>query len=139
MRLVILYDAACAVCVRCRELIEAQDALVPIRFVACRSPRAKARYGTIPLLVHELVVVDDDSGNWWAGSAAFVMTLWALAPTRGLAELACASWLAPITHALFSWITAHRTSLAWLAGTASCDNGACEVHGVVHAQPSMYR
>ena len=76
-----LYDAHCAVCVRCRSFVEGSETLVPVRFVDCRSGEARSRYGEIPFLVHELVVVDDQ-GRWWAGPAAFVMTLWALASTR---------------------------------------------------------
>lgn len=139
MRLVILYDAACAVCVRCRELIEGHDALVPLRFVPCRSQEAKRRYGAIPFLVHELVVVDEDTGAWWAGSAAFVMTLWALAPGRALAELLVTPLLAPITDAVFSWISAHRASLGWMAGAPSCENGACELPAHAHPPQAFYR
>jgi len=137
MRLVLLYDAQCAVCVRCRELIEAREPLVPLRFVACRSHEARTRYGSVPFLVHELVVVDDDSGAWWAGSAAFVMTFWALASTRMLAELMTTSLLAPTTHTLFTWISANRSALGWAAGAPSCEGGACEL--AHHAHGAMYR
>jgi predicted DCC family thiol-disulfide oxidoreductase YuxK len=137
MRLVLLYDAECAVCVRCRELVEAREHLVPIRFVACRSPEARARYGAIPFLVHELVVVDDDSGDWWAGSAAFAMTLWALASYRWLAELLLAPELLGVTDATFSWFSAHRADLGWILGAPSCNNGACELPA--HAHPAIYR
>lgn len=137
MRLVILYDASCAVCVRCRELIEAREALVPMRFVACRSHEAKKRYGAIPFLVHELVVVDDDTGAWWAGSAAFVMTLWALAPGRDVGTLLTTPLLAPIAHAVFSWISANRAWLGWTLGATSCENGACELPS--HGHAAIYR
>jgi len=137
MRLVILYDAACAACVRCRELIEEHDALVPIRFVSCRSHEARVRYRAIPFLVHELVVVDDASGAWWAGPAAFVMTLWALAPWRDLAELLTTPLLAPLAEALFAWMSAHRASLGWMIAAPSCENGACELH--VPPERAAYR
>jgi predicted DCC family thiol-disulfide oxidoreductase YuxK len=138
MRLVLLYDAECAVCVRCRELIEARESLVPLRFVACRSQHAKNAYAAIPFLVHELVVVDDDTGRWWAGSSAFVMTLWALSGWRWLAELLLTAPLLPTTHAVFSWITAHRADLAWIVGAPSCENGACELPTHAHAR-AIYR
>ncbi len=137
MRLAILYDDACAVCVRCRELIEAREALVPLRFVACRSHEARERYGTIPFLVHELVVVDDDTGAWWAGPAAFVMALWALTDGRTLAGLLASPALAPVAQAVFAWISAHRGDLGWIVGAPSCENGACELPG--HAHAAIYR
>lgn len=139
MRLVILYDSACAVCVRCRELIEAREALVPLRFVSCRSHEAKTRYGAIPFLVHELVVVDDDTGAWWAGSAAFVMTLWALAPGRDLACWLASPLLAPLAHGVFSWVSANRARLGWTLAAPSCENGACELPAHAHASAAIYR
>lgn len=137
MRLVLLYDAECAVCVRCRELIEAREPLVPMRFVSCRSHEARRAYGTIPFLVHELVVVDDETGAWWAGPAAFVVVLWALADWNGVAELLTTPLLLPLTSALFAWISAHRADLAFLVGAPSCENGACALPS--HAGGSMYR
>lgn len=139
MRLAVLYDAECAVCVRCRDVVEAREALVPIRFVACRSHEARTRYGAIPFVVHELVVVDDDTGAWWAGSAAFVMTLWALGATRGLAELLASDALARLSHAVFSWISANRSALGWMTGAPSCENGACELPSHAHPPGAMYR
>jgi predicted DCC family thiol-disulfide oxidoreductase YuxK len=138
MRLVILYDAACAVCARCRTWIESSEPLVPIRFVPCRSHEAKTRFGAIPFLVHQLVVVDEETGTWWAGSAAFVMTLWALAAWRTTAELLVTPLLVGATDAVFACISAHRASLGWLLGAPSCENGACEV--VAHTHPhAIYR
>ena len=59
MTLVVLYDAHCAVCVRCRSFVESSETLVRVRFLDCRSGEARTRYGEIPFLVHSLVVVDD--------------------------------------------------------------------------------
>lgn len=137
MRLVLLYDAECAVCVRCRELIEARDALLPMRFVSCRSHEAKQRYGSIPFLVHELVVVDEETGAWWAGSAAFAIVLWSLAGWHVVAEILLSPLFVPFTDALFRWVSAHRADLAFLVGAPSCENGACALPS--HAHAAMYR
>ncbi len=126
MQLVVLYDAHCAVCVRCRRFVEARETLVPVRFFDCRSAEARTRYGAIPFLVHELVVVDE-RGRFWAGPAAFVMTLWAIAPLRGLAECLASPALSWLTTRAFSFVSANRVLLGWIFGMPACEGGACSV------------
>lgn len=136
MKLVVLYDAHCAVCVRCRTFVEASEQLVPVRFLDCRSGEARTRYGEIPFLVHELVVVDDE-GRWWAGPAAFVMTLWALASTRGLADWLAKPSLTWLTTSTFSLVSENRALLGWIFGIPTCEGGACSVP---HPRPTtVYR
>src|SRR6266513_2435821 len=64
--LIILYDEKCALCRRCRHWLEGQETFVPLEFLAAQSPVARERYGDVPWLGADLVVVDDD-GNVWAG------------------------------------------------------------------------
>ena len=136
MKLVVLYDAHCAVCVRCRSFVEGSETLVPVRFVDCRSGEARSRYGEIPFLVHELVVVDDQ-GRWWAGPAAFVMTLWALASTRTLAEWLVTPALSWLTFSVFSFISGNRELFGWILGAPPCEGSACSVP---HTRPTtVYR
>ncbi len=126
MQLIVLYDAHCAICVRCRSLVEAQETLVPVRFLDCRSAEARTRYGEIPFLVHELVVVDE-RGRWWAGPAGFVMTLWAMSATRDLAEWLASPALAAITSWAFTRVSENRERLGWIFGMPTCEGGACSV------------
>src|ERR1019366_6662705 len=57
--LTVLYDSGCALCVRCCDWLGEQRQLVPIRMLACTSEEARSRYGAIPWLGEELVVVSD--------------------------------------------------------------------------------
>ena len=136
MHLVVLYDAQCAACVRCRAFVESSRSLVPVRFVDCRSAEARRRYGDIPFLVHELVVVDD-AGGWWAGPAAFVMTLWALDSTRELAEWLLSPMLSGLATWAFAAVSANRVLLGSIFGLPACEGSACSAP---HLAPStVYR
>ena len=54
---------------------------MPLAFVACTGSEARARYGDIPWLGDELIVVGD-GGEVWVGPAAFLTCLWALVEWR---------------------------------------------------------
>ena len=75
--LTVLYDASCALCVRCRHFIAESARLVPVELLDCDGLYARERYGIVPWLGEELVVVSDD-GDVWVGPAAFLMCLSAL-------------------------------------------------------------
>jgi predicted DCC family thiol-disulfide oxidoreductase YuxK len=79
--LTILYDERCAFCLRCRDWLATQPCLVPVELLAAGSAEAHRRYGSMPWLGKELVVVDG-SGRVWAGPPAFLMSLWATARYR---------------------------------------------------------
>jgi predicted DCC family thiol-disulfide oxidoreductase YuxK len=134
MQLVVLYDAHCAICVRCRSFVERSETVVPVRFLDCRSREARTRYGEIPFLVHELVVVDGD-GRWWAGPAAFVMTLWSLSSTRTLAEWLATPALSWLTRVVFGFISGNREIFGWILGMPACEGSACSVP---HARPTTF-
>src|SRR5262245_3404397 len=80
-RLTVLYDAECSFCVRCKDWLARQPAFVELAFLPCRSPLALKRYGQVPWLIRELVVVSDE-GEVWAGPAAFLVCMWALRDWR---------------------------------------------------------
>ena len=75
--LTVLYDPRCALCQRCRAWMQHRPATWRSAFVACSGAEARARYGDIPWLGDELVVVGD-GGEVWVGPAAFLTCLWAL-------------------------------------------------------------
>ena len=75
-KLTILYDERCAFCLRCRDWLADQPCLVQVELMPAGSPAARERYGTMPWLGNELIVVDED-GRAWVGSAAFLVCLWA--------------------------------------------------------------
>src|SRR5438105_12521748 len=74
--LTVLYDPQCSLCRRCRAWMEAQESYVRLSFLASTGAEARSRYGAIPWLEDELVVVGD-AGEVWAGPAAFLVSLWA--------------------------------------------------------------
>jgi predicted DCC family thiol-disulfide oxidoreductase YuxK len=77
----ILFDPSCALCRRCVGWMQHQPSYVPLRFVPCTGEQARARYGDIPWLGDELVVVSD-AGEVWVGPAGFLTCLWALEEYR---------------------------------------------------------
>ena len=102
-----------------------QPSYVPLVFVACSGAEARARYGDIPWLGDELIVVGD-GGEVWVGPAAFLTCLWALAtgasgPTgwpvpRSRRSRSASSASSPATAAASPRLFEH-----------DCDDGACRV------------
>ena len=80
-RFTVLYDEGCELCQRCRAFLEVEPAYVELTLLAAGSDEARLRFGTLPWLGQELVVVAED-GRVWAGAAAFLVCLWALRDYR---------------------------------------------------------
>ncbi|MBK7584793.1 MAG: DUF393 domain-containing protein [Myxococcales bacterium] len=124
--LTILYDSSCQLCVHCREWLETQPSFVPMEFVPCDSSEARRRFGQIPWLGGQLVVVASD-GRVWAGAAAFVMCLWALVQYREWAERLSSPALAPLAERFFRVVSAERRRLGSLFTHRPCSTDACGV------------
>src|SRR5689334_14616157 len=99
-RLTVLYDEKCALCVRCRAWMEQQPAYVTLEFLPSGSVEARARYGKVPWLGAELVVVSD-VGEVWVGPAAFLTALWALKEWREWSYRLSGDALAPLAERFF--------------------------------------
>ena len=123
--LIVLYDSACTFCVRCRAALEARRQYTTLRFLCCRSDEARARFGAIPNLVSELVVVGPQ-GRYWVGPSAFLICFWALAGGRALSRLLATELLWPITRTLFRLISEHRGALEGVFGR-TCEGQHCAV------------
>jgi predicted DCC family thiol-disulfide oxidoreductase YuxK len=80
-RLSVLFDPACALCRRARAWMLGQPAYVKLEFLPTTSQECKARYGDLPWLGDELIVVSN-LGQVWVGPAAFITCLWALVAFR---------------------------------------------------------
>jgi predicted DCC family thiol-disulfide oxidoreductase YuxK len=124
--LTILYDATCALCVRCRAWLESQRSYVPLRFLPCASPEAREAYGEVPWLGEELVVVGD-SGEVWAGPAAFLVALWSLVEWREWAYRISSPELAPLAERFFQAISGNRKTMASLLRADPCEDDSCNV------------
>jgi predicted DCC family thiol-disulfide oxidoreductase YuxK len=110
-RLTVLYDERCAFCCRCRDWLIGQPTHLPIGFVAAGSPVATARYGDLPWLGADLVVVSD-RGEAWIGPAAFLMCLWATVAYRPWSYRLSSRALAPLAERFFHLVSTHRLRLS---------------------------
>jgi hypothetical protein len=103
-----------------------QRALVALRFLPCASAEARERYGVVPWLGQELVVVSD-AGDVWAGPAAFLMCLWALDEWREWSHRLSGPALAPFAERFFVALSSRRKTIAALLKPDPCVDGACRV------------
>jgi len=123
--LTVLFDPGCALCQRSRAWMLRQESYVPLHFVACSGEQARARYGDLPWLGDELIVVSD-VGEVWVGPAAFLTCLWALVAWREWSYRLSAPAFAPLAERFFRLLSSHRRGLAaWF--DHECADGACHV------------
>ena len=136
-RLTVLYDDGCPICVRCRSLLLHQHAFVELELLAASSPEAARRYGEVPWLGAELVVVSDE-GAVWAGPAAFLVALWALVDYREWSYRLSGDSFSRMAERFFVALS-HRRK--WLAGWLShpeCTGDRCHRVGR-HGPAAPYR
>ena len=134
--LTILYDAECVLCRNCRAWMERQNAYVRLDWLPCASPEARATFGVIPWLGTELVVVADD-GRVWAGSAAFLVCLWALREWREWSYRLATPALAPFAERLFKLLSGERRRIGALFSHSPCAGQTCTLPA--HAGRGPYR
>ena len=142
-RLTVVYDGACALCVRCRDFLATSRTLVPIELLSCQSREARERYGNVPWLGEELVVVSDE-GDVWIGPAAFLVAMWALADYREWSYRLSGPALAPLAERFFVAISSQRRRIASFLTKPRCEDGdVCTMphadHELEHAPRGTYR
>jgi len=98
---------------------------VPLTFVACTGSEARARYGDIPWLGDELIVVGD-GGEVWVGPAAFLTCLWALVDWREWSYRLAGPAFAPLAKRFFKFLSSHRRGIARLF-EHECTDGSCRI------------
>jgi predicted DCC family thiol-disulfide oxidoreductase YuxK len=125
-RLTVLYDSGCELCRRCRTWMEVQPAYVALDFLPASSEQAKERFGALPWLGDQLVVVADD-GRVWAGSAAFLLCLWALCEWREWSYRLSGPAFAPLAERFFRFISAERRRIASVFDHSPCGGEACSI------------
>lgn len=126
-RLLVLYDANCAFCQRCRNWLEHESTHVTLDFLAAGSDEARRRFGTaMPWLGEELVVVSD-RGEVWVGPAAFLTCLWATKRYREWSYRLSGKSLAPLAERFFAAVSSRRATIARLVGPQPdrCADGRC--------------
>ena len=111
-RLTVLYDPECPLCVRAHRFLLSERKYVPLEFVPAGSATALARFPTLPPdeTLRTLTVVGD-AGQLYRGDKAFVMCLWALQRTRGLALSIAASDVG-LARRAFLWVSRNRRRIS---------------------------
>jgi predicted DCC family thiol-disulfide oxidoreductase YuxK len=137
MTLTVLYDATCSLCVRCADFLSRSVSFVPVDLLPSQSAEARERFGAVPWLGEELVVVSDD-GEVWIGAAAFLVCLWALRDYREWSFRLSGPDLIPLAERFFVALSANRGRLASFFGPTRCTDGACAVPEG-HSQRALYR
>lgn len=123
--LLVLYDAECPICVRCRHWLESQPTHLPLTFLATDSSEAVDRFGEhLPWLGKELVVVSD-RGEAWIGPAAFLMALWATVEYRLWSYRLSGPSLAPLAGRFFEQFSKRRGDLARFVRAPECTSDNC--------------
>jgi predicted DCC family thiol-disulfide oxidoreductase YuxK len=121
-RLTILYDASCPICVRCAHWLAREPSYLPLELLSSSSEDALRRYGEVPWLGAELVVVSD-SGEVWAGPAAFIVALWALRDYREWSYRLSGESFSKMAERFFVALSHRRKWLAgWLAHPRCTDD-----------------
>jgi predicted DCC family thiol-disulfide oxidoreductase YuxK len=106
--LTVVYDESCALCRRARDWLTTQPCRVPVELVPAGAPETGSRFPElVPWLGKDLVVVDD-RGRAWIGSAAFLTCLWATARYRKWAYRLARPRLAPLTERFFLRVSRRR-------------------------------
>jgi predicted DCC family thiol-disulfide oxidoreductase YuxK len=115
-RLTVLYDERCGFCLRCRDWLLGQACLLPVDLLPAGSTVARERFGSLPWLGNELIVIDD-RGRAWLGAAAFVMCLWATARYRAWAYRLARPAFAHHTERFFRFVSKRRDRWSrWFEG-----------------------
>ncbi|CAN5925265.1 hypothetical protein BH11MYX4_BH11MYX4_30590 [soil metagenome] len=133
-QLTVLYDGACALCLRCVDFLAARRTFVPLELLACHSQSARDRFGAVPWLGEELVCVSDE-GEVWVGPAAFLLCLWALTDYREWSYRLSGPAPAPLAERFFVALSSQRARVASLLRKPP----RCEEGDVCHAPRSAYR
>ena len=105
--LTVLFDDRCAVCRRAQAWLAHQPSYVPLVCLAASSAQAQHRFGHLPALGDELVVVSD-SGEVWIGPPAFLVCLWALRDWRSWSYRLSTPALAPHAERFFMELSRRR-------------------------------
>ena len=114
-RLTILYDEKCTFCLRCRDWLATQPCLIEVELLASGSATARERYGNVPWLGKELVVVGEQ-GQVWVGPDAYLVAMWATARFRSWAYLFARPGYSRFAEAFFRHVSKNRAKWGeWLA------------------------
>lgn len=118
-RLTVLYDARCGLCSSARWWLEGQRQIVPLELVPADSEEARRRFPTLAASRPEELIVVSDEGDVYAGSDAWIMSLWALDEYRDWAFRMARPALRPLARGIFKWVSTRRNGLSRSLGLLS--------------------
>jgi len=114
-RLHVLFDAECAMCVRCRDWLTRQPAFVLLHFVPLQSADAKRLLHNVrSLSPAEQLVVIADTGAVYRGASAWIMCLWALEGYRMHAQRLSNPVLLPFARVVCELLARNRSLISRL-------------------------
>ena len=128
-RLTVLYDARCGLCSLARRWLEGQRQIVPLELLAADSEEARRRFPTLAAAKPEELVVVSDEGDFYSGSEAWIMSLWALDEYREWSFRMAQPSLLPLARGIFKWISTRRHGLSRSLGMLSDHELAMEAGG----------
>lgn len=113
----VFYDDSCGLCRRCRAWLAGQVQIVPLRFIPLGGCEARRRLeGLVPPPDGEELIVVSDRGDVYRGSAAYLMSLWALRDYRPWAHRLAHPRLLPLARRAFDVLSSKRHTLSRLLG-----------------------
>ncbi|GAA0801641.1 thiol-disulfide oxidoreductase DCC family protein [Spirilliplanes yamanashiensis] len=122
----VLYDAGCPICRAAHHWLAGRPQLVPLTFVPAASPAARRLF---PGLDHARTLRDitvvADTGEVYAGDAAWLACLWALADYRALADRLARPDLLPTARRVIGLAAAVRERTRAGGYGEVCADDAC--------------
>lgn len=116
----VLYDERCGLCRGSAHWLSSEKAHIPVATLAAGSPAARARFGDIPTLGEDLVVVGDDGRVWWGSPDAYIMAMWALRKWRPWAIRLSRPGTSRLAAAVFKRVSTHRKAIGAILGEPYC-------------------
>jgi len=116
----VLYDETCGLCRRSAHWLTSEKAHIPLTILAAGSPTARERFGDIPTLGEDLVVVGDDGRVWWGSPDAYIMAMWALRKWRPWAIRLSRPGMSRLAGAVFKRVSTHRRAIGAILGEPYC-------------------
>jgi predicted DCC family thiol-disulfide oxidoreductase YuxK len=122
----VLYDAACPICRTAHRWLAGRDQLVPLTFVPAGSAAARRLF---PGLDHARTLADitvvADTGEVYAGDAAWLACLWALTDYRAVADRLARPDLLPTARRVIGLAAAVRERTRNSGYGEVCADDAC--------------
>lgn len=115
-KLWVIFDAECALCLRCRQWLAQQAAFIPLEFIPLQSPDLDARFpGITALHPSEQLLAVSDNGDVYRGAHAWLMCLYALRDYREWSQRLATPALLPWAQRVCELLSQNRLTLSrWL-------------------------